>query len=497
MVRPRLTHPDPRLQDVLSARQYISADQGDSVEPELEPTPPIASKTGHETTISSSTGQSAESSPTEKADQTTAPDAMAKSRSRLHVRRSTGRPRLDPKTGGGILSEDRRDQIRRAQRTYRLKKEATLEKAKERVTELEDKLNKVAAAIADYKAAFPSDVKTNHPALSRHLDCLSNFITPGSEPTPHRTSSVDSENDILSPQHNVVSNDPTCSSTSPIDCDCLENYRNRKQIEPPIGMVKKRPRLDALSEELENKGIRRSVRFQEIGQLTQKDVHYTYSLAVTPLLSGDKSKMYPYFQRLVSAGTKDALELPTLPFYAIGGAGTHYPRQDGMGNPVYPSNTRLPKRVLGVFQAIGAMTASGQGSNQQNYLELCGYGGEWFDCRDVEGYLREKGVDLDGSCLFPSIHNPRVHRISQSTESQGLSEAEQDFQLVSDGSRSSSTREGTEVSKRLERFQRKFFDVEQFLSKLLSGVVILGRVPGFRQTDVAAAFKSALRVQGQ
>jgi hypothetical protein len=34
------------------------------------------------------------------------------------------------------------------------------------------------------------------------------------------------------------------------------------------------------------------------------------------------------------------------------------------------------------------------------YLELCGFGGQWFDCRDVEGYLREKGVDLDGPGSF-------------------------------------------------------------------------------------------------
>jgi hypothetical protein len=229
--------------------------------------------------------------------------------------------------------------------------------------------------------------------------------------------------------------------------------------------LKKRPQPEALDEELENKTIRHSVRFREIGQLTQKDVHYTYSFHETdfprrlhrycleyafrlfadsrseplevyrvfrlvPCIQ-DKTRMYPYFRRLVSAGTKDALELPTLPFYAIGGAGTHYPRKDEMGNPVYPSNTRLPRRVLGMFHTLGLMSASGQGSNQQNYLELCGYGGKWFDCRDVEGYLREQGVDLDGSSLFPSIHNPRVRRISQSIESQGIREGEQDCQFIS------------------------------------------------------------------
>lgn len=54
-----------------------------------------------------------------------------------------------------------------------------------------------------------------------------------------------------------------------------------------------------------------------------------------------------------------------------------------------------------------------QEPDHRKFLELCGYGGEWFDCRDVEGYLREQGVDLDASSLFPSIHDQRIRHISQ------------------------------------------------------------------------------------
>lgn len=64
----------------------------------------------------------------------------------------------------------------------------------------------------------------------------------------------------------------------------------------------------------------------------------------------DKAKMYPFFRRFISGGVNDPLELSTLPFYCIGGAGTHYPIRDNLGNPVYPSKMRLPRRALGLYR---------------------------------------------------------------------------------------------------------------------------------------------------
>ncbi|KAE8366868.1 hypothetical protein BDV27DRAFT_143244 [Aspergillus caelatus] len=431
---------------------------------------------------------------------------MPKVRSRLHVRRSAGRPRLEASNGGAVLSEDRRDQIRRAQRTYRLKKEATLEKAKERAADLEDRLNMVATAIVDYKAVFPPELKSSYPALVRHLDCISDLLSSNSEPlTQPRTqnstpSSVDSDKDVSQPNNDTASKD-----IPKINCGCLKDYQHTKHQEPTEDSVKKRPRHVSFSDELEDNSNGRSTRIQQIAQLHSKDIHYTYSFhekvfrrrlqrysleyafrlftdarshplevyrvfRLVPCIQ-DKTQMYPYFRKLVSAGAKEALEIPNLPLYSIGGVGTHYPRRDSLGNPIYPANMRTPKRVLGLFQPLGGMGEIGQEPDHQKFLELCGYGGEWFDSRDVEGYLREQGVNLDTSSLFPS-----------STESQGQNGDMHSYQTTN--AYDSHTYEDTNVTTLSGCLQ----------SLLLRGVVILGRAPGFRRTDVEVAFKSALTI---
>jgi hypothetical protein len=166
-------------------------------------------------------------------------------------------------------------------------------------------------------------------------------------------------------------------------------------------------------------------------------------------------------------GRTDPLEVPGLPFYTVGGAGTHFPDVDEEGNAIYPANSRMPRRVLGVLPWPELET---KGSEEA--LEAYGLGGEWFDSRDVEGYLRLHGVDVKGG-LFPPLH------ISSGTA---------------------------------ERDRTRFFvlDVEGFFSRessilrdcivpmliapgLLPGLVILGRAPGFRKTDVRRAFKASVK----
>lgn len=118
----------------------------------------------------------------------------------------------------------------------------------------------------------------------------------------------------------------------------------------------------------------------------------------------DREKMYPYFRDLVTSDRDHSLEISALPFYNIGGAGTHYPNTNSDGAPVYPRNTRIPRRILGIIPNgdAGDQTTHTDES-RHNQLQLCGFGGEWFDCRDVEGYLRQKGVQIDESCIFPTV----------------------------------------------------------------------------------------------
>jgi len=114
----------------------------------------------------------------------------------------------------------------------------------------------------------------------------------------------------------------------------------------------------------------------------------------------DKSKMQPYFERLLHRGNNELLELPGLPFYTIGGAGTHYQRKDLQGRLGLPENTRLPKRILGSVPFQGG--TEDQDERYIRFLEMFGYGGVWMDSCDVEAYLRERGVMIDhGITVFP------------------------------------------------------------------------------------------------
>jgi hypothetical protein len=104
-------------------------------------------------------------------------------------------------------------------------------------------------------------------------------------------------------------------------------------------------------------------------------------------------------------GCTDSLELFGLPFYGVGGAGAHFPDVDAEGNPVFPVNRRMPRRILGIVPGAGAGDGDGRDGEREQALVAYGLGGEWFDCRDVEGYLREEGVDVNGG-LFPVQHIP-------------------------------------------------------------------------------------------
>ncbi|EAL89029.2 uncharacterized protein AFUA_6G11870 [Aspergillus fumigatus Af293] len=112
----------------------------------------------------------------------------------------------------------------------------------------------------------------------------------------------------------------------------------------------------------------------------------------------DRGKTQPRFRQLLMGGRADPLEVPSLPFYTVGGAGTHFPDVDEEGNAIYPANSRMPRRVLGVLPWPELGTKGGEEA-----LEAYGLGGEWFDSRDVEGYLKLHGVDVNGG-LFPTLH---------------------------------------------------------------------------------------------
>lgn len=173
----------------------------------------------------------------------------------------------------------------------------------------------------------------------------------------------------------------------------------------------------------------------------------------------DKEKMYPYFKRLVMGSCGDPLEVPGLPFYCIGGAGTHYPSVDISGKPAYPSNMRLPRRVLGILPVTNE---PGSDCDTETLLKVCGFGGQWFDSVDVEGYLRDCGVNLEDFCLFPQVDINECHEyFSADTQLPEKSIATQN----SGDDKQSRLRRTTVLG--IEDMPRYTLDIESFFSSKL------------------------------
>lgn len=123
------------------------------------------------------------------------------------------------------------------------------------------------------------------------------------------------------------------------------------------------------------------------------------------------------YRRILRAEIGDPLEVADkLPFYKLGGAGTHYPRTGPDGQPIYPDRLRRPGKILRRMTRIlqrggiqdwdedwsGNFEPANDGDGRlamsdADYLRVLDLDGEWFDCHDVQGYLEDRGLTLDGS----------------------------------------------------------------------------------------------------
>ncbi|OJK03606.1 hypothetical protein ASPACDRAFT_1878490 [Aspergillus aculeatus ATCC 16872] len=303
------------------------------------------------------------------------------------IRKRVGRPRIGA-GGPAILSENRRTQIRRAQKTYRLKKEAVFRQTLDRVKDLEEKLRRLSDQVfGTCEAATEARLQLSHPDIYARLTQIR-----GEGRFARRLQRY-----------------------------CLEHAFNLF-IDP---------------------------------RSNPQQVYRVFRLV--PCIQ-DKNKMQPRFEQLLRGGAESPLEVPGLPFYGVGGAGTHYLDKDEFGIPMHPKNMRLPRRVLGILPSGGDGDESTSGDDRARLLEICGLGGQWFDSRDVEGYLKQHGVDLQGSSLFPTVR------------------------IVEEPSRRPRSEHGSYAG-----FDKSFSGLMWI--GLLHGFVILGRAPGFRMIDVNAALR--------
>lgn len=269
------------------------------------------------------------------------------------------------------IGQDRRSQIRRAQRTYRLRKETTLQELRLRVAELERTLGTVSGLVEDLHevAAGEESLSLAHRTLLDQIRVTARQgqIVDG----PRRESRENMNVDVFGYQVSHVQTSVFTSTYSHQE-RTLARRLHRISLEQTYAWFRDRSTSPAWIVRV----------FGLLPCLPQPDcVERTY-------------------QRVLRGGIDDSLEVLVMPFYGIGGAGTHYPRRDAAGSPVYPENMREPKRILN--RAVGGMLGreyedAASESGRQRQLQRLGFDGDWFDCHDVQGYLESLGITLDGT----------------------------------------------------------------------------------------------------
>ncbi|GKZ27587.1 hypothetical protein AbraIFM66951_005985 [Aspergillus brasiliensis] len=120
-----------------------------------------------------------------------------------------------------------------------------------------------------------------------------------------------------------------------------------------------------------------------------------------PLTLSTRDSIVQQVKGLLEGGLDEAPELWDMPFFLLGGAGTHYPRRDQTGRPILPPNALPMSKLIGAF--IHQRTEQQSFQTDHDLLADLGLNGEWLDSHDVEGYLKEKGIFLSADTSFCSV----------------------------------------------------------------------------------------------
>ncbi|KAE8146759.1 hypothetical protein BDV25DRAFT_143375 [Aspergillus avenaceus] len=333
-----------------------------------------------------------------------------------------GRPRMSPNAD----CNDRRAQVRAAQRTYRLKKEAKFQDLKARVTEQETQIGRIKNSLGTfYDMAIESDMHVTHPYLFRQLTDTVSLI----QDTPIPKATDPKTRFTITPPGNPVFTFGYTTTPSPTPSPTVTPTPTPK---PPTLTPTPTPPEKTFTRHLHRTCIEHAYNLFTSPHTPAEEIHRVFRL-VSCIRHEDK--LTRYLSSLARAGPKDPLETPSIPFYCIGGAGTHYPPKTQDGRVVYPENMRF---------LTGRVFSTGGVDGVEGY----GLDGVWLDCRDVEGFLGERGAEF-GDGVVGSV----------AVRWKGRSGV---------------------------------LDVGVFVKGLLGKMVILGRAPGFRLVDVEAAFSSAV-----
>ncbi|KAJ6103792.1 hypothetical protein N7486_004014 [Penicillium sp. IBT 16267x] len=421
--------------------------------------------------------------------------------------RKRGRPRLEA-AKDAVAIEERRMQIRRAQRTYRQKKETTIHTLRTRVEVLEQTLQNVANLLNTPDNNTPGtgsiahdEVRTKQLILAEINKTRSSSDGTSLDRKQYITQSPDTLRDIFG--YHVSHTQDQAFESNP-----RRRSRSRSRSipggpQPLLNHLFPTTTIYTYTHQ-EAKLSRRIHRFcleHTCRWLTDPHSDPALMTRVFGLLPciHDLPGVCRYLRRVLQSEIGSPLESSKLPFYTLGGAGTHFPRAGS------PENVRRPGKVLRRFARIlrrggirdwdedwsgdaepddrDAKSVVERAMSKEEQLRSLDLEGDWFDCYDVQGYLEHRGVVLDGSSVsleVPAAMVGDLYGISPNGS------ASQIYGSVSENS------PGDMSSWHYLSQSTYVLDVECFFDLLLANLRFLGRAPGFRRWDVDAALRTAV-----
>ncbi|KAK2855621.1 hypothetical protein FQN49_005010 [Arthroderma sp. PD_2] len=125
-----------------------------------------------------------------------------------------------------------------------------------------------------------------------------------------------------------------------------------------------------------------------------------------------RSRLLNSYNTLLQRRADEPLEFLEKPYFCVGKAGMHYPRRDDLGNDIFPPNIQSLDQIFGTLHSQSGETPKFK--SVEEFLEKLGFGGDWFDCQDVEGYLKTKGIHLGNLSTFVEIPSSVLTNSDQS-----------------------------------------------------------------------------------
>jgi hypothetical protein len=128
--------------------------------------------------------------------------------------------------------------------------------------------------------------------------------------------------------------------------------------------------------------------------ITNADMRPTSYLRVfrLSLLYHTRDTLLMKFRRALAKTTDEPLETFQTPFIHLGGAGMHYPTGRIRNGYIVKPGPLQRQAILESTESPGAVV--------DIEFDLSEYEGEWFDSNDVEGYLTEKGLQINPQSSF-------------------------------------------------------------------------------------------------